>query len=252
MRIIMNLIPSNGICRGIEGDVSTLPSWAGMTPLNLQPHEELIISSEDVRCFFYIFRVPKSWQRFLAFNRPLPDELCGDKEGKWCPCSAVLPMGFKNSDSLAQNVHRFIVKNTLTSLGKQGGEAELRKDRPFPQVDAMYRIYLDNFDQLEKTNGPLAESLKGSVSPLVFGLREEYARLGVPRHPKKAVSRNSVAEVQVAILDSSQGTASPKRDKVIKYVHLAKLLLQEGVSAQRQMQVVGGGFVYIAMFRRPS
>eukprot|EP00438_Fugacium_kawagutii_P016696 Skav227640 [mRNA] locus=scaffold58:167510:174958:+ [translate_table: standard] len=251
MRIIMNLIPLNGICRSFEGDVATLPSWAGMTPLCLRPHEELLISSEDVRCFFYIFRVPTSWHRYLAFNRPLPPELCGDKPGKWYPCSAVLPMGFKNSVSLAQNVHRFIVKNTLTKLGHPGGEAELRKDRPFPSSNPVHRIYLDNFDQLEKTNGPLAESLKGTLSPLILGLREEYSQMKVPRHPKKAVARQTRAEVQGAIVDGVNGTASPKVEKIVKYIHLARLLVESGVSSQRQMQVIGGGFVYIALFRRP-
>eukprot|EP00438_Fugacium_kawagutii_P014258 Skav215743 [mRNA] locus=scaffold106:20958:23971:- [translate_table: standard] len=251
MRIIMNLIPLNEICRSFDGDVSTLPSWAGMTPLHLQPHEELVVSSEDVRCFFYIFRVPKAWRRFLAFNRPLPPELCEEGTGTWYPCSAVLPMGFKNSVSLAQHVRRFIVKNTLTKLSKPGGEAELRKDRPFPHVQDMYRIYLDNFDQLEKTNGPFAESLKGSISEMVMGLREEYAKLGVPRHPKKAVSRGTKAEVQGAIVDGLRGVAAPKVEKIFKYVHLAKLLVQAGYSTQRQMQIIGGGFVYIAMFRRP-
>ena len=60
MRIIMNMIPVNNICRGIEGDISTLPSWAGMSPLHLQPDEQLLVSSEDVRAFFYIFKVPSA------------------------------------------------------------------------------------------------------------------------------------------------------------------------------------------------
>jgi hypothetical protein len=37
MRIIMNLVPVNQVCKSIEGDVGTLPSWAGMTPLRLMP-----------------------------------------------------------------------------------------------------------------------------------------------------------------------------------------------------------------------
>ena len=161
MRIIMNLIPLNGVCRDFAGDVGTLPSWAGMTPLQLQPDENLVVSSEDVRCFFYIFRVPKSWHRFLAFNRLLPKELAGDEPGVWYPCSSVLPMGFKNSVSLAQHVHRFIVKNSLTRVPSVGGESELRKDRSFPDTSSMYRIYLDNFDLLEKTSSPLAQVSKG-------------------------------------------------------------------------------------------
>ena len=45
--------------------------------------------------------------------------------------------------------------------------------------------------------------------------------------------------------------AFPKVEKVLKYAHLATLLLKAGRSSQKQMQIVGGGFVYIAMFKRP-
>lgn len=111
-RLIMNLIPVNQICKGMSGDVGTLPSWSGMTPLFLEEHEHLVISSEDVRCFFYIFKVPESWRRFMAFNRPLPPSLCPENSSgkKYYLCSHVLPMGFKNSVSIAQHVHRNIVR----------------------------------------------------------------------------------------------------------------------------------------------
>lgn len=52
-RLIMNLIPLNHICRPFTGDVDTLPSWGSMSPFFLQPHENLLVSSEDVKCFFY-------------------------------------------------------------------------------------------------------------------------------------------------------------------------------------------------------
>lgn len=250
-RIIMNLIPLNGVCRGIDGDISTLPAWAGMSPLHLQPHEDLVVSSEDVRAFFYIFKVPPSWHRFLAFNRELPEGLRGDKGGRWFPCSSVLPMGFKNSVSLAQHVHRYILKIALRLTDSQGGEAELRKDRPFSVSNPVHRIYLDNFDELEKTSKEVAETIQGKVSPLVQSLQDTYASLGVPRHPKKAVARQPRAEVQGAIVDGVLGIAHPKVEKVVRYMHLAHLLLQEGWSSQKQMQIVGGGLVYIAMFRRP-
>ena len=82
------------------------------------------------------------------------------------------------------------------------------------------------------------------------GLQDTYAELGVPRHPKKAVSRQPQAEVQGAIVDGTRGIAFPKVEKVLKYAHLARLLVTSGYSNQKQMQIVGGGLVYIAMFRR--
>eukprot|EP00435_Cladocopium_sp_Y103_P053819 s178_g17.t1 len=251
MRVIMNMIPVNSVVRGIEGDVSTLPSWAGMAPLHLQPHEQLVVSSEDVRAFFYIFRIPKNWHPYLAFNRPLSPELGGEKAGLWYPCSAVLPMGFKNSVSLAQAVHRFIVNRALRNVPSQSSESELRKDRPFSTANPLHRIYLDNFDELEKTSAETAKVISGQVSALTQSLQETYLALGVPRHPKKGVARQLRAEVQGAIVDGELGLAFPKPEKVLRYMQLAKLLLEEGYSTQKQMQIVGGGLVYLAMFRRP-
>ena len=250
MRVIMNLVPVNAVCRALDSDISTLPSWAGMSPLELVSDEELVVSSEDVRCFFYIFRIPSSWHRFMAFNRPLPPSLCGSKPGNWYPCSSVLPMGFKNSVSLAQHVHRVIAKKALARC-RLGGELELREDRCFTMGNPMFRIYLDNFDELQRVSKGHAEVIAGKVSPLVSCLREEYSLLNVPRHPKKGVSSQSVAEVQGAIVDGQLGIAYPKPDKVLKYAQLAMVLLNEGVATQKQMQVVGGGLVYLAMFRRP-
>ena len=60
-------------------------------------------------------------------------------------------MGFKNSVSIAQNIHR----NLIQWAGRRGGilsdsSSELRKDRPFSFANPLVRVYLDNYDQLSK------------------------------------------------------------------------------------------------------
>ena len=180
-RLIMNLIPINQLVRGVDGDVATLPGLSSFSPLWLDPTEKLVVSSEDVRCFFYIFKVPEEWQRFMAFNRPLPPSLC-PREGKkqrYYLCSRVLPMGFKNSVSIAQHVHRNIVK----WAGRRGGmlsdsSSELRKDRPFSFANPLVRIYLDNYDQLEKVDKRTAAMVAGKPSTETLALRAEYESWG--------------------------------------------------------------------------
>ena len=76
MRLIMNLIPVNRLCRNLGGDVATLPNWSGMHPFLLGRSEVMLMSSEDIRCFFYLFAVPVAWQRYLGFNKLVP---------VWCP-----------------------------------------------------------------------------------------------------------------------------------------------------------------------
>ena len=82
-RLIMNLVPLNNICQPLGGDIDTLPSWSMMSPFFLQPNENLLISSEDVKCFFYTMAVPDCWVKFLAFNKLVPDDcLPSDLKGR--------------------------------------------------------------------------------------------------------------------------------------------------------------------------
>ena len=127
-RLIMDLRPANLVCRGIDGDVSTLPTWATMSPLQLMPAEDLVVSSEDVRCFFYIFQVPREWSMFLGFNKPIPRVLWPDDDGPYYLASQVLPMGFKNSVSLAQHVHRAMVRRA-GGLWKKGSSQNKKYEK---------------------------------------------------------------------------------------------------------------------------
>lgn len=98
-RLIMNLIPINHLRRSLEGDIGTLPGVSGLSAYLLERGEVALLSSEDIRCFFYLFKVPEAWKRYLGFNKAVPDELVPViVKGKACVLvSRVLPMGFVNS-----------------------------------------------------------------------------------------------------------------------------------------------------------
>ena len=246
-RLIMNLVPTNALCRNLVGDTSTLPTVTGMSGTVLEDGELLLTSSEDIRCFFYLFRTPPQWHRFMGFGREVPAEGLpeGYAGGGWHLVSRVLPMGFVNSVAIAQHVHRRVIQRLA------GREQEIRRDRHQSTASHQFRVYLDNYDELHKVDRRTAEMLKGSPSAWSLAVRETYQTLGLPRHPKKAVTQELRAEVQGAWVDGELGRASPKMEKVGRYVRLAVEICIAGRASQRELQVVGGGFVYIAMFRRP-
>lgn len=95
LRLIMNLVPLNGLCQPLAGDVDTLPTWSMMNPFFLQPHENLLISSEDVKCFFYTLSVPECWTPFLAFNKAVPQHVLPEhlQGTTHYIASVVLPIG---------------------------------------------------------------------------------------------------------------------------------------------------------------
>ena len=253
-RLIMNLTPLNSLCQSLKGDVGTLPGLAGFSGFVLEKGEVALLSSEDIRCFFYLFSLPESWKPFMGFNKEVPDEIVPPAlKGRRCVLvSRVLPMGFLNSVSIAQHIHRNIVRwSGQGSDPPIGAEGELRKDCGMSSSSSLYRVYLDNFDQIERLDEHVADLIKGTPSAQILKLRQDYAMLGLPRHPKKAVERQFKAEVQGAVFDGRLGFAMPKVTKVWQYALLAAELLLRNVATLKELQVVCGGFVYMCMFRRP-
>eukprot|EP00435_Cladocopium_sp_Y103_P010308 s267_g2.t1 len=253
-RLIINMKPVNSLTRPLSGDTGTLPTSTCLSSMFLDEDEMLTTSSEDIRCFFYLFQVPVAWRRYFGFGRPVSRGIgnveLGGETGYLV--ARVLPMGFVNSVAIAQHVHRNVVRQCMGSLSPPvGGECELRRDRVFSSSPVLFRVYLDNFDELRKVDKLTAALVEGSPSPEVVHLREAYLEQGLPRHPKKATEQRLGAEVQGAWIDGRKGVVYAKAPKVAKYVALALQLMRQGSATQRELQVVGGGLVYIAMFRRP-
>eukprot|EP00438_Fugacium_kawagutii_P005608 Skav201437 [mRNA] locus=scaffold201:440319:446233:- [translate_table: standard] len=252
-RLIMNLIPLNQLCKPLAGDVGTLPTWSMMNPLFLQPTESLVISSEDVKCFFYVMSLPSEWYKFLAFNKTVPRECLPPElaDETVYMAARVLPMGFLNSVSLAQHVHRNLASwARIDGVAGNPPEAELRKDRSYPQAPSTWRIYLDNYDLLEKVQSSGVVEIEGSIAPGHLALRHEYLQWEVPRNTKKSVTRSTFAEVQGACVDGSKGIAYPRGLKLARYMTLGYSLSKLKFASQKQWQVVCGGLVYFTSFRK--
>ncbi|OLP79318.1 hypothetical protein AK812_SmicGene40405 [Symbiodinium microadriaticum] len=246
----MDLRPINQLFEAIAGDLHTLPMLSQLFPLELFPYENVIISSEDIKSMFYIVGLPESWKPLLAFGREVPDFL--KPKGVTEPCvltSRVLPMGFINSVAVAQCLHRNIVNQAVDRFGLSRDQ-EIRKDQALPAASLSYRVYLDNFDSLYRTNREAADLLAGSLSPLSAGLREVYEELKVPINEKKSVKSALRAEMQGGLVDGIEGIIAPKADKIARYLRGAWYLLQSKSCDLKRIQMVAGGLVYLFSYRR--
>eukprot|EP00438_Fugacium_kawagutii_P001024 Skav205832 [mRNA] locus=scaffold160:183177:189242:- [translate_table: standard] len=254
LRLIMNLKPLNQNTRALEGDTCTLPSITSLGAMFLDDDEMLCTSSEDIKCFFYLFRVPSSWKKYMGFGRPVPKQLlpegCSGQVGYLV--SRVLPMGYLNSVAIAQHIHRNVVRRCMDSLvNPVGGQQELRRDRVHSNAPLVFRVYLDNFDQLQKVSRSMALLIQGEPSPVVQQLRAAYEESGLPRHPGKSVQQEWLAEVQGALVNGASGQVCAKPSKFVRYLCLVLQVVGSGRASQRELQVIGGGLVYLCMFRRP-
>ena len=131
-RLIMNLKPWNMVSRSLSGDVGTLPAITQLGSLHLHDDDVLVTSSEDLRCFFYLFRTPPEWTKFMAFGKEAPRSLIpeGKEHKKWYLAGRVLPMGYLNSVGIAQHIHRAVIQKAMGSLRGLGLTIEeLRRPR---------------------------------------------------------------------------------------------------------------------------
>ena len=123
----------------------------------------MTISSEDIRCF-YLFSVPEEWKKFLGFAKMVPDKaLPQHLKGKVVHLvSRELPMGFINSMAIAQHIHRNVVRQAaVRNIPPVMGEQELRKDKGPTSSKQLFRIYLDNFDELTRRDERTALLVQG-------------------------------------------------------------------------------------------
>lgn len=176
---------------------------------HLHDGDVLVTSSEDLRCFFYLFRVPEAWCRFMGFGREIP--------------SSMVPQGGEGKKWYTSAVP-FYQWGTSTAWGWLNTSTGLESLRPWHLLGGLVSRY--------KRSGETAFS----VTVQTFS----------------GFTLTTSTNFKGAWVDGEAGTVRAKPTKVAKYIKLVLEIIGMGRAPQRELQVVGGGFVYIAMFRRPS
>ncbi|CAE7612103.1 unnamed protein product [Symbiodinium sp. CCMP2592] len=250
LRLIMDLRPINQLFEAVAGDLHTLPMLSQLFPLEIFPEEDILVSSEDIKAMFYIVGLSEEWRPLLAFGREVPNHMRPAGVSEPCVLSSrVLPMGFINSVSVAQTLHRNIVHIAIDRLGISR-EAEVRRDQPLPISSQAYRAYLDNFDLLQRTNREASRLLSGKLSAEALALRQVYEELDIPVNEKKSVKTQLLGEMQGGLIDGKKGIVSPKPDKVARYLRGVWYLLQSKTTDLKRIQMVAGGLVYLFSYKK--
>eukprot|EP00973_Karenia_brevis_P059372 8265263-Karenia_brevis.AAC.1 len=73
----MNIIPSNHIQETVEGDMASLPNDSQWRCITMRSGETLRWSAADLKCCFYVLRLPPAWRQWMVFERPVPRSALG-------------------------------------------------------------------------------------------------------------------------------------------------------------------------------
>ena len=100
---------------------------------------------------------------------------------------------------------------------------EMRRDRTGSTAPWVYRVYLDNYDSLEKMDPNVALHIRGEVSAESLAIRAGYEYWGLPRHPRKSVSSTRVEGRDTGHScgwDNWPGPAQAVKGDEVRWAHL--------------------------------
>ena len=255
LRVITNLIPTNGLFTVLRGDIDFLPSATGWLPILLESGDVVTLNQCDMASAFYLFRIPEQWHPFFCLNFVTDGACIGLEPGKlFRPTIRVLPMGWNSSVGVMQQISREI----LLGHGLPP-EQEFRKTGPVPLWFAQvmekttptcswWQVYLDNFLSGERHDGDGGEDgLKLHSMAL-----QAWESTGVlSASDKQVLNSQSVVELGVRF-DGERSLLGSSAARLLRTIWVSLYLLRGGRWSQKEAQVVLGRWVFILQFRRAA
>jgi len=255
LRVIMNLIPANRLFQVICGDVHLLPHGAAWLPLMVEAGEYLHISQGDMSAAFYLFAIPKCWQRYMSFAYRVDGLRLGREAGRWFrPACRVLPMGWNSSVGVMQMISRQIL------LGRGLPQhLELHKGRAVPQwftkvvaestaSTSWWQVYLDNFMSVERSGG----QYQGMDTYLQKLAMEAWHDTGVlTAEDKQLLGATEAVELGIR-LDGREGLLGGSPERILRTCFATIYLMRSGAVSRKAIQMVLGRWVFVLQFRRAA
>jgi hypothetical protein len=257
LRLIINMVASNELQRVLAGDIRTMPFFGQWLGFEVWGDEVLAWCSEDMKCAFYVFRVPRCWWPYFAIKGKAPAEWFGGPPGEFrYLCAAVVPMGWLSAVGACQHFHRFILqRGPSSSLGVAlPKEAELRKDRALPteaggRVKSFYQVYIDNFDAgAIVARDDLVEREKvldwqGTAKTCIELVGAEYSDEKRAVFPASAMTLGATIDRDAAIIH-------PGRQRAADQISFAWYVLGLDWPPLKTLASLGGSFCFSLQFRR--
>eukprot|EP00438_Fugacium_kawagutii_P036840 Skav204450 [mRNA] locus=scaffold1298:250701:254168:+ [translate_table: standard] len=254
-RLIMNLVPTNGIFRQLQGSTRDLPSISQYLGLVLDGSEQVQFFQSDMSAAFYLFKIPSAWGKAMAFNIGFDGKLLGLAEGVMFQlCCNVVPMGWGSSVAIMQEI-----ADRLTVVGRLPRSHQVRRTSPLPMwmvevleasgssSSSWFHVYLDNFCSMGKVS-PGGHSAGGES--LHTALEKSWEDSGVLSSAKKRISGAEQVVELGASLEGEVGTIGISQERLVKLVQTTLVVINKRRLRKKWVQIVAGRWVHALTFRR--
>jgi hypothetical protein len=219
LRLIINLVPSNALQRGIRGASQRMSYPMLLSTIVLQGNESIVFYSEDQASCFHLYLIPEPWRNYFVIDREASGPCLGLPAGTRArPRIRTVPMGWIQAVDVIQEAHENIMQRGPPAGAGLEAEAFFRLGYPTPDLREprrdFFQLYVDNFDQgkIVLTTDLQLYTFKPSGEQLA--VRAAYLEHGIQRDPDKAAEGVPQWETLGAYLDGEAGligTSSARR-----------------------------------------
>lgn len=253
-RLIMDARAPNACECSDSPWIKSLGSLQQFNHVFLKPGERLLLHAEDLKEYYHSFIISEQRQLRNALKISyLPSELrhlqCFDESLLSCervvPCLNTMAMGDTNSVTFGQVSHLSAILRT--------GEFDLEDFLCLTQRPSrkhwLCGLMIDDFVLCERVphDKPQVDTLG---SRKVQCVRDQYAKVGLPRHPDKSVSGSPHGTFWGGQLDGIAGTIRPTMTRLVPLAHILLRVVRLKVATVGLLEILGGALVSAFQMRR--
>ena len=257
LRLIMNLVGSNSTQYQLEGNTGSLPSITAWQSVFMDGDERLVLHQSDMSSAFYLFKLPRVWMPYLAFNVVVGGDLIGKNPvKKYALASCVLPMGWLSSVGLMQEISENILKRSQLNLPNQIARHKTLPlwftellERALDSDVAWWHVYLDNFACGER----VVPGSGSDCAKLCHDIAERawHAAGIITSEKKKVVGASRIVELGAEV-DGDQKTLGVSTERLVKLMQATLWCLYSPFLNRKCLQIICGRWIFAFQFRRPA
>ena len=252
-RLIMDSRPANGREIGLNHWCSCLANASLLGGIELRPDEDLLLSGQDIKDFFYQFTVgPDRLRRncligkldFEELSQIFPGHEALPEEGGYVALS-TMAMGDLCAVEFAQCSHISI----MLQSGALHPTELLRLRSPVPRGPFVLGLVIDDLVMLERVLKDAGAS--ETVADVRMKLATEmYDRVNLPTNPSKAFQNARHARFWGAEVDGELGVVRPNSMRLWPLMLITLRVCCLGVCSISLLESLAGSWISILMFRR--
>ena len=253
-RMIMDSRPHNSLEKPLTSWTRTMAAVPPLLDLVISPEERVLTACEDLRDYYYYFRV----SRQRSARNALKFELTHAEASKFrayrevvdptsspflVPALRTMAMGDLNSVEYGQQSHLQIA----LSCGILPTDLLTMKGS-FPRQAWAVGIIIDDLVVVERVPRALTT---GDMSTTIADIMvEAYQKVGLCPHGKKRVRDATQAKFWGISLDGEAGTLRAQVERVLPMTGLTARICKLGYSSRKLLEVLVGSWIAVLQCRR--